>query len=1542
MTPKQTRYPLLLLVLIAALAMLLLPAAAVETDGYFYLCAQTRSALIFAPERVYYTEGQTVAQALTASGHTFTGLSDGNVTAIDGTVGNFVRASENGGYDMSIPASSIRFFCFSESESAQPSASRQALIRAMADYACEEADVRTAAKSAYDTALTRFIAASDAEAASCADAITSAIRTYQATLSGTAYAITFASRSNTYTQSAFPGVSVQAENAYGRVYTDTDGDGVLSLPAGAYTYRISLNGLSVSGPITVSQTATAEADLPAGSWLSTDTLALSETYLEEFESGVFESTYDASTHTFTIPVPDTFAGRLYLCADTAQGAPTVSLSVRYQKADGTTVETALAFNSKNSGLDGVLNSGNRGNTVTLLLRRTENERTYEEAYTLQLRRRPTLSALRLTDEKGGALAADVRFHAHTTEYTYPVLNSLGTVTILPQAFGSYADGYRVTVNGTPINEGASAALSLESGTQTTTQVRVSAGGEETVYTLRFQPSSGRTITFNTTAADVTMVVVNQNGEELPFTRYRQTNGYNAYQYTLIPGQTYSYVATKDVYFHASKTFVPDESGSATFTVSVKTDEPVSSLALGGSNSKKGYTLSPAFQTGTHTYTVSIPDTRSSVYAWGVWSGSGKMHALYSSVSSNSTDRSDCSVEILNGKSSGQRLSQILMQNAYDNTLTLRLSQTSSSDGVTYYQDYLIHFTRTLSLENLTLLSSGEALTLQDASMQAVSFQPDTTEYYVSVPAALTELTVRPALFSDASHCRYGDDDSGYTVSVGGKAVSGGADTAVRLNGSTASETVTISVRNRHNAALETVYTIHVLKSAPVYLRAALSPSESLLAVYDQLSGKRLWPENGAYTLSDGFTYSYLLTQSGYVGKSGTIAVSRSGALTLDGTPVTVVTGADGKREASVSVQLTRAQENTALVSVAAQWADFRGTSFAADGTPGAGAYSNNAVVSSKLPVTAGSGTLLWASQLGYGTSGNAVGSPILVDGCLITYAGNTIYKVDPVSGETLLTGQMDHSSSFAITPPSYYEGMIFVALSDGTVQAFDAKTLRSLWIYRDPLGGQSNSPITVYDGYLYTGFWNSETANANYVCLSVTDELPDSQNEEKTPTWRYTQPGGFYWAGAYVSEDYLLVGTDDGQNGYTAQTSSLLMLDRRTGAVLDRCDGLNADIRSSVCYDSATDAFYFTSKGGSFYRVQTKQVDGAWKLTGLQTLRLTGSDGGAVMSTSTPVVYNGRAYIGIGGPQQFEQYSGHGIVVIDLASWRVAYTAPTQGYPQTSGLLTSGYDGYAYVFFFDNFTPGKLRILRDRAGQTQSEYLTVEEGKSCAYAVFTPVGEQAQYAICSPIADEYGTIYFKNDSGYLMAFGSAITKLELTQNPDKLHYSPGETFDPAGMKVTARLQNGLSRDVTDYVRYSTDPLRAEDTQITLRLPYVLYHNQENGSGMSTGVTSVTPYVTLPLQMQPAADAATAITELRTAQGGITVVLNGASQSGWRLVAAAYAADGRMLVSSVALAEGGTTQTLPLRELTKAATVRVFVMDAASGKPVLASASLSLQ
>ena len=313
----------------------------------------------------------------------------------------------------------------------------------------------------------------------------------------------------------------------------------------------------------------------------------------------------------------------------------------------------------------------------------------------------------------------------------------------------------------------------------------------------------------------------------------------------------------------------------------------------------------------------------------------------------------------------------------------------------------------------------------------------------------------------------------------------------------------------------------------------------------------------------------------------------------------------------------------------------------------------------------------------------------------------------------------------------------------------------------------------------------------------------------------------------------MLVTTDDGEGGYTTGYGSILSLNPKTGKLIDSLQATNVgDLRSSVCYDEETEAYYFTSKGGDLYQVKVN-ADGTFTKGSLRRLHLdNGADSASAppMSTSTPVIANGRAYIGVSGTSQFTAYSGHNITVVDLSTFSIAYSVPTMGYPQTSGLLTTAYqdeDGYNYVYFFDNFTPGKLRVIRDKPGMTEvdHDYTTMEtyskDGEEytieTAYVLFTPNGAQAQYAICSPVVDEEGNIYFKNDSAQLMRLSSRITELEVTQQPDRTTYSKDDTFDAKGLKVTAHYANGATKDVSDYLKYTTDPLGLDDTEITISI-----------------------------------------------------------------------------------------------------------------------------
>ena len=154
------------------------------------------------------------------------------------------------------------------------------------------------------------------------------------------------------------------------------------------------------------------------------------------------------------------------------------------------------------------------------------------------------------------------------------------------------------------------------------------------------------------------------------------------------------------------------------------------------------------------------------------------------------------------------------------------------------------------------------------------------------------------------------------------------------------------------------------------------------------------------------------------------------------------------------MSLEAAPENGEIKPLDAEWPYFRADT------------DNNGIVGAKTPVNAEGAVLNWATKLGEGWSDGAVGCPIIVDGYLYVYAKTFLYKIDTVSGDIVAKGAMARGSNFAINTPTYADGMIFVGLSQGGVQAFNASTLESLWIYNDPIGAQPNCPIVYHDGYI--------------------------------------------------------------------------------------------------------------------------------------------------------------------------------------------------------------------------------------------------------------------------------------------------------------------------------------------------------------------------------------------------------------------------------------------------------------------------------------------
>ncbi len=565
-------------------------------------------------------------------------------------------------------------------------------------------------------------------------------------------------------------------------------------------------------------------------------------------------------------------------------------------------------------------------------------------------------------------------------------------------------------------------------------------------------------------------------------------------------------------------------------------------------------------------------------------------------------------------------------------------------------------------------------------------------------------------------------------------------------------------------AAEAADSVKYLKDGNVSFET--DPEDALVVVKDK-NGDRIWPDHDkTWTLEIGETYSYTVTKKGYIGqKNNFVAAAGTAEITLQ-----------------------KAKDNKDIdKTIYAQWGNFR------NGDDELG------ITTSKTPYNPDDAELLWAVKYGSGWAA-APGSPIIVDGDLVTYTGSTIRKLDRNTGAIVAEGIMVGSSSFSIVPATYGDGMIFVGLSNGRIQAFNAKDLTSLWVYQDELKGQPNCPITYKDGYIYAGFWNSEEKDANFACISVTDEDPSKATEAKVASWTYKRAGGFYWAGAYVTDKFAVVGTDDGARGYSTEGASLLVLDRETGEVVDSWDGIRGDIRSNVSHDPESNRVFFTSKGGVLCNAQIDWETG--KITDKQSVVITDAQGNTqAMSTCTPSVYNGRIYIGISGKSQFGKNSGHAIGVYDLnedGSMTQAYTYALLGYPQTSAMVTTAYadeDGYVYIYLPYNYTPGGVSVLKDKKGQTEP-LTTTDSGYS---EVFTPVSPLAQYCICSTIADEYGTLYYKNDSCYMMAITSKVESIKVTEEPTSITESNG-TVTAEGLKVVSNLKNGEQRDISDYVK----------------------------------------------------------------------------------------------------------------------------------------------
>lgn len=374
-----------------------------------------------------------------------------------------------------------------------------------------------------------------------------------------------------------------------------------------------------------------------------------------------------------------------------------------------------------------------------------------------------------------------------------------------------------------------------------------------------------------------------------------------------------------------------------------------------------------------------------------------------------------------------------------------------------------------------------------------------------------------------------------------------------------------------------------------------------------------------------------------------------------------------------------------------------------------------------------------------------VSDPLIVNGDVYLVAGGRIYKIDSETGKEKLSKPTGLSPAFYFCRPVYANGMIFAAANDGRIAAFNANSLDLVWC-TDALPGneagqyQSLSSLNIVGNRLIACFTVVGAANVSKVGTMVcVDATPQRSGASKQVVWSTTETAGegessgYYWASGAPSGDDLMIADD---------TGNVKLVDSETGAVKAQLPigtpSHSGVVALSDVDDSGNGTYLAVSRDDGTLHKVCRQDD---------TLSETGSVSFAATSTSTPAVYDGRAYVcGMDA-------DGYGTIsVVDLSTMTVLKSVRGGKGAAQSSPLVSAQDGGVYAYFTCNNETGGVYAYR--------------LGDDQAYQIFTPDAGDQNYCTASLVSDATGDLYYANDSRKLI----------------KLNAQPGVTlsFDTGG------------------------------------------------------------------------------------------------------------------------------------------------------------------
>lgn len=409
--------------------------------------------------------------------------------------------------------------------------------------------------------------------------------------------------------------------------------------------------------------------------------------------------------------------------------------------------------------------------------------------------------------------------------------------------------------------------------------------------------------------------------------------------------------------------------------------------------------------------------------------------------------------------------------------------------------------------------------------------------------------------------------------------------------------------------------------------------------------------------------------------------------------------------------------------------------------------SNAAVenVSTPTGALASSWTFDWKAY-----SGSAypnASEPIVVNGNVYLAVNKRLLKIDAKSGKVLAESNLKTAVGYT-SRPIYANGLVIVPLDGGAVQALTADALTTVWV-TDSVSetAQSNSQLTIDGNYLYVGTVDVDYGKGTY----NNGHLTRINILTGAVSWQHVNADeGYYWTGATVGDDFVLVPTSAG---------TVEMLSKSSGDVLGKVS-VGAVVNSTCVLSADGSHAYLISRDGKLHVLaisdgDSRDADAASRITEERVVDL-GLTGCACVPTTT---YDGKLIVG------GEVAGGSALAIIDpannfaktLVSSADGTALPAGGIKGAPLVSVQGED--AYVYFTVNYGESPDFVNYTSGGGVYRYKL----GDAEASGVFSATGH---YNFCdSPIAcDAQGNLYYINDSGTLFKLNAGV----------KVSFSAGE------------------------------------------------------------------------------------------------------------------------------------------------------------------------